>query len=326
MDKHKNVFIRLLLRMVNRLITGTGLENANELLLKYQRDMNLSKLTEETIIIFFKKWVKLKSKTVTIKPYLLNSMSYYLLKIIHDRKILSENWSNFKSKIKKLTNNLAKKLFSNKLQEVKRAELFSMTEINQIANVMWQGNAMSKAAATKLRLTFMSGCRSGDLNSCYWIDIKETSSSAGNFYIFPMRRSKTNPRSLKKEHITIREDNDSNWSIKLIINRYKNYLIESKQLKRKIFPDKPTRAFVYYYEKGAKQLGFKRRLTGHSGRNSTLLRLFQANVKTEDICLQYHWKRDSAMVFRYRDVLLETTELGAPYALSQYDTSCNYNK
>ena len=139
-----------------------------------------------------------------------------------------------------------------------------------------------------------------------------------------MRWSKTNPRALKKEHITIMVDNNPYWNIKNILCKYKKYLEDTKQLKKKMFPDKPTRAFVYYYEKVAKQLGFKKRLTGHSGRNSTLVRLFQSGTTTENICIQYHWRRDSSMVFRYRNILLETTELGAPYALSKYDAARNY--
>ena len=139
-----------------------------------------------------------------------------------------------------------------------------------------------------------------------------------------MRWSKTNPRSLKKENITIMEDNVPNWSIKLILNKYKKYLIDSDQLKKKIFPNKPTRAFVYYYEKIAKHLGYEKRLTGHSGRNSTLVRLFKSGTTAENICIQYHWRRDSQMIFHYRNTLLETTELGAPYALSKYDAACSY--
>jgi hypothetical protein len=310
--------------MNKKLVEGQGLENAYNLLLKYQRDLNIDKLTEETILTFFKKWVKLKSKNSIIRPYALNNMSYYLLKIVNDRNLIKHKYSIFKSKLKKLTNIIAKKLFSSKLQETKRAEIFSMSEIYEIAEALWLGNAMSKAASVKLKITFMTGCRSGDLNSCYWKDIKKIDNKGEIFYSIPMRYSKTNPRALKKEHITIRESNDSRWSILKILTKYNDYLVQTEQLGNKIFPDKPTRAFVYYYEKVAKKLGYIKRLTGHSGRNSTLVRLFEANVPTEDICIQYHWRRNSEMVFHYRNILLETTKLGAPYALSKYDEACNY--
>ena len=306
------------------LVQGTGIENANNLLDKFKRDMNINKLTEKTILIFFKKWVKLRAKTNILRPYRLNLMSFYTLRMVNDRKLFINKCSIFKSKLTKLTNQLAKKLFSHKLHETKRAEIFSMTEINEISELLWQGNAMSKAAAIKLRISFMSGCRSGDLNSCFWSDVKTVLNKNKCYYILPMRWSKTNPRALKKEHITIMDDNDSNWSIKNILTKYKDYLVKSNQLTKKIFPDKPTRAFVYYYEKIAKQLGYKKRLTGHSGRNSTLVRLFQSGTSAENICIQYHWTRNSEMIFRYRNILLETTELGAPYALSKYDASCNY--
>ena len=251
-------------------------------------------------------------------------MSYYVLKIVKDRNLLNEKWSIFKSKLKKLTNHLAKKLFSSKLQETKRAEIFSMSEIKEIAEALWQGNAMSKAAAVKLQISFMSGCRNGDLNSCYWADMKTVWNKTDCYIILPLRWSKTNPRAMKKENITIMEDKNPNWNIKNILDRYKKFLIKNKQLKKKMFPDKPTRAFVYYYEKIAKQLGYKKRLTGHSGRNSTLVRLFESGTTTENICVQYHWKRDSQMVFKYRNILLETTKLGAPYALNRYDASRDY--
>jgi hypothetical protein len=310
--------------MVKNLVEGQGLENTYELLLKYQRDLSINKLTEEAILTFFKKWVKLKSKTNKIKPYALNNMNYYLLKVVNDRNLLTNKYSIFKSKLKKLTNKMAKKLFSKKLQETKRADIFSMSEIDEISDALWLGNAMSKAASVKLKITFMTGCRSGDLNSCYWRDIKRIKNKGDIFYSIPMRYSKTNPRSLKKEYITIRESNDSRWSILNLLTKYNKYLVETGQFKSRIFPDKPTRAFVYYYEKVAKKLGYLKRLTGHSGRNSTLVRLFEANVSTEDICIQYHWKRSSEMVFHYRNILLETTKLGAPYALSKYDEACNF--
>ena len=73
--------------MSGDLVKGTGLENANNLLNKFMRDMNIIKLTEKTILIFFKKWVKLKSKTIVIKPYRLNIMSFYILRIIKDREL-----------------------------------------------------------------------------------------------------------------------------------------------------------------------------------------------------------------------------------------------
>ena len=68
-----------------------------------------------------------------------------------------------------------------------------------------------------------------------------------------------------------------------------------------------------------------RKLTGHSGRNSTIKRLLLAKVTPENICVQLHWKRNSEMVFKYRDILLETTKLGAPYALDVFDQKNNFN-
>ena len=68
------------------------------------RDMNINTLTEKTILIFFKKWVKLKAKATIIRPYRLNLMSFYILRIVNDRKLITDKLSIFKSKLTKLTN------------------------------------------------------------------------------------------------------------------------------------------------------------------------------------------------------------------------------
>ena len=89
---------------------------------------------------------------------------------------------------------------------------------------------------------------------------------------------------------------------------------------KRIFPDKPTRTYAYYFEKGRKALNYKKKLTGHSGRNSTIKRLLLAGVNSENICIQLHWKRNSEMIFKYRDTLMETTIIGAPHALDSFDS------
>ena len=91
-----------------------------------------------------------------------------------------------------------------------------------------------------------------------------------------------------------------------------------------MFPDKPTRTYSYYFDKGRKALQITKKLSGHSGRNSTINRLLLANVPSESICIQLHWKRNTEMIFKYRDVLMETTEIGAPHALELFDRNNNF--
>ena len=100
--------------------------------------------------------------------------------------------------------------------------------------------------------------------------------------------------------------------------------MENKLKRSRIFPNQPTRNYCYYFEKARKKAGYNIKLSGHSGRNSTINRLLLANVKTEHICVQLKWRRNSEMVFRYRDILMETTHIGAPFALEAFDRENNF--
>jgi hypothetical protein len=309
---------------MQNLIIGTGIENAQKIIFKFRKDLNIKIFSKENLLLCFKKWVKLKNKLKPIKPYLLNNMTYWFCSAVIDLGIIKTKSSIFKSDLKKLTNKIARKLFTKKLHVSKRAEIFKMKEVHQIYEELIKGNNMSQAAAVMLKITFLSGCRAGDTKSCYWEDIKKIKGEKGEFLHLPMRFSKTNPRGLRKEFITIELSKNSNWNIEKILVKFKNHLIKNNILKNSIFPDKPTKSYVYYFERACKKLGFKRKLTGHSGRNSTILRLFQAGVKTEDICIQMHWRRNTEMVFLYRDVLLETTSIGAPHMLNAFDEKFNF--
>ena len=224
-----------------------------------------------------------------------------------------------------IANKIAKKLFMKKLHTTKRAEIFTMRQIDKISTFLWKGNKISKAASCLLRITFLSGARCGDLRNVFWEDAKVERNYSGTYVLLPMRSSKTNPRSLKKEVIAIKTYKNSKWNIINILIEYKQFLIDNKLETKRIFPNKPTRSYAYYFDKGRKACKLDRKLTGHSGRNSTIKRLLLAEVKSESICVQLHWKQNSEMVFRYRDILMETTEIGAPHALESYDRKNKFN-
>ena len=80
---------------------------------------------------------------------------------------------------------------------------------------------------------------------------------------------------------------------------------------------------IYYYKSASKKLGFNRLLSGHSGRYSTLLRLFLANVNETNINIIMHWESDSKMLFKYRGILLENSNIAAPYLLEIHDQKQN---
>ena len=314
--------------MTNKLLLENGLGNTRDIVEKFQRDTKCKIISAELALSCFKQWVRSKIKIKPIQPYLLNSMSYWFSKIILEGKYLIDNKSIFKSNLKKEVNKIAKKLFTKKLHTTKRAKLFPLSQVDEIAKYLWKGNLMSKASAIALRITFLSGCRCGDLSLVFWEDILVTNNEYGLFLSLPMRASKTNPRCLKKEFITMKidEDSDSNWNILTLLMEYKNVLVENKKLTKTIFPTKPTKNYSYYFDKGRKKLGFSNKITGHSGRNSTIKRMLLANVNSEDICIQLHWKRDSQMIFRYRDTLMETTNVGAPFKLYEFDKNKKHNK
>jgi hypothetical protein len=309
--------------MKNKL-TDSGIENTTWIVDKFIKDMDIKILDCELALTCFKKWVKYKHSIKLIPPYLLNNMSFWFLKIVTERGLSKPQLNIFKTKLKKLTNKIAKKLFKNKLHVTKRANIFTMKEIDKIAKILWTGNLKNKASALVLRISFLSACRIGDLKNVYWSDTTVKTNKHGTFVIMPMRSSKTNPRSLRKEFITIKIYKKTSWNILDMLLKYKNHLNSSKLLKKRIFPNLPTRNYCYYFEKARKMAGYNKRLGGHSGRNSAINRLLLANVGSEHICIQLKWKRNSQMVFHYRDTLMETTHIGAPYALEKFDMSNNF--
>ena len=72
-------------------------------------------------------------------------------------------------------------------------------------------------------------------------------------------------------------------------------------------------------EKSRKQLGINKPISAHSGRNSVVERMLKAEVDADNICIALNWVRGSEMLFRYRNKLIEKSEVGAQFQLDKYD-------
>ena len=48
--------------------------------------------------------------------------------------------------------------------------------------------------------------------------------------------------------------------------------------------------------------------------------LLADNISNDNICLSFNWKRDSEMLFRYRNRMIECSNKGAQFLLDKFDT------
>jgi hypothetical protein len=72
-------------------------------------------------------------------------------------------------------------------------------------------------------------------------------------------------------------------------------------------------------EKSRKILGFIKPISAHSGRNSVVERMLQYGVDSDNICIALNWVRGSEMLYRYRNKLIEKSEMGAQFQLDKFD-------
>ena len=157
----------------------------------------------------------------------------------------------------------------------------------------------------------------GDLQYTTWSDLEYEDNKNGRWLSIPLKVSKTNPRSLKTEQITMKIKKGTIWDVELKLN----YLKKLKPLKKsnRIFDNRTTKSFVYFMEKSRKLLGFKTPISAHSGRNSVVERLLNYGVDSDNICIALNWTRGSEMLFRYRNKLIEKSEKGAQFQLDKFD-------
>jgi hypothetical protein len=191
-------------KYVKIILKANCLETTKKLLEIYMLEKNLSSLNKIEVSHFFENWVKKRSKIELIRPYKLDKMVYQIMKIIKfylkDRKDLPI----VKQMIKKLANKIARKLFTDNYLPPKKANTFSIETAGQIMMHLWHLGLPEKETAIMMCFTFLCGNRVGDLQYTTWSDLEYENNKNGRWLSIPLKVSKTNPRSLKTEQITMK--------------------------------------------------------------------------------------------------------------------------
>ena len=307
------------------ILKANCLETTRNLIEIYMLEKNIKNLTKTEVSHFFENWVKKRSKFEIIRPYKLDKMVYQLMKIVKfylkDRKDLPI----VKQLIKKLANKIARKLFTDNYMPPKKANTFSIKSAGQIMMHLWHLGLPEKETAIMMCFTFLCGNRVGDLQFTTWSDLEYDENKDGRWLSIPLKVSKTNPRSLKTEQITMKIKTGTIWDVEQKLK----FLKHLKPLKKsnRIFDNRTTKSFVYYMEKSRKFLGFKKPISAHSGRNSVVERMLTYGVDSDNICIALNWVRGSEMLYRYRNKLIEKSEMGAQFQLDKFDNkNCLYRK
>ena len=189
----------------------------------------------------------------------------------------------------------------------------------QIIKYLWSLGLREKETSLMLCFNFLSGCRVNDLKYANFSDLVFEQNDSGKYVSIPLKISKTNPMSLKTEQITVLIKQNTIWDVEYKLNYIKEYRLKNKLKLHRIFTINSTSGFVYQMEKGRINCGFSKKLSGHSGRNSVLKRMLLAEVSDDNICLSFNWKRDSEMLFRYRNSMIERSNRGAQFLLDKFD-------
>ena len=222
-----------------------------------------------------------------------------------------------KQKIKKLTNKIARKLFTDNYMPPRKANTFSIESAGQIMMHLWHLGLPEKETSIMMCFTFLCGNRVGDLQYTTWSDLEYEDNKDGRWLSIPLKVSKTNPRSLKTEQITMKIKLGTIWDVEQKLKFLKNLKPNTKS--NRIFENRTTKSFVYFMEKSRKSLGFKKPISAHSGRNSVVERMLNYGVDSDNICIALNWVRGSEMLFRYRNKLIEKSEMGAQFQLDKFD-------
>ena len=178
---------------------ANNLRTTLKLIKLFLEEKCLNSMSEEDCLKFFKCWVKKRNKIQGLRPYRLNLMLYQVRKTIKffltDKKLVPV----VKQSLKKLTHKLAKKLFTENNFAPKKANIFSLKEIEIIMTHLWAQGIPEKETSIMLGFNFLTGCRISDLKYANWKDIDIENNEYGRFLTVPLKLSKTNPMGLKTE-------------------------------------------------------------------------------------------------------------------------------
>lgn len=279
-------------------------------------------LREKHIIKFINKWFRKAERNPNLKPYLVENF------IIQLKNILDLKFGG----IPKILANRLVTIIKRKAQirfeqiEIKRtrAETFSLEDIKKAVSTLWKKeNKISKAAAVCLAITFTTGARTIDALRVNTKRIREEETTAGKFLIMTLNTSKTNPLAKFHEQLTFKIDKRNIIKTDKWIRKWRKRFNPKGTL---LGTDIKARQMVYQFKKVSKELKLKGVITGHSGRNTTLLRLFEAGVDDESKKLFMRWRANSQMPTHYRGILLETSEIGAAAILAKNKFNQNTEK
>ena len=299
------------------------LESTQALVKIFIREKKLKNLTVENVTEFFEKWVKKRNRLEAVRPYRLNLMMFMTSKIIKYFLNDLKDLPIVRQKLKKLSNKLARTMFTDQVWAPHKAEIFELNDVAKIINYLWNLGIAEKETSIMLIFNFLSGNRVGDLIFSNWSDISITQNKFGRWLSVPLKLSKTNPLGLKKEQITVKLKPNTIWDLEHKLKVLKTLKKELKFNSSKIFNNRSTASFVYHMEKGRQAVGVKGKISGHSGRNSVCKRMLLAGINPEDICVSFNWTRDSQMLFRYRNDIIEKSNKGAQFELDKFDNNNN---
>jgi integrase len=301
------------------ILKANCLESTKRLLEIFMIEKKLKNLEKTNVSYFFKNWVNKRSKYELIRPYRLNNMVHQTMKIVKFYLKDKSELPIIKQILKKLANRMARNLFTKKYMPPKKAKTFSIKDAGKIMLNLWHLGLPEKEAAIMMCFTFLCGNRVGDLQYTSWSDLEYDENKNGRWLSIPLKVSKTNPMSLKLETVTMKIKKGTIWDVEQKLN----YLKTLKPFRKsdRIFDNRTTKSFVYFMDKSRKNLGFKTPISAHSGRNSVVERMLKANVSADNICVALNWTRGSEMLYRYRNKVIEKSEMGAQFQLDRYDVN-----
>ena len=293
-----------------------GVRKLYKKLKKFMKKKEIAKwkdLKEKHVIKFIRKWFKGQENNKKLKPYVVENL------IINLQNILDLKTGTvpkmMKARINKIIKRKAQILFEQIEIKRSRADVFDLDTISKAIKTLWKKeNDKAKAAAVILAITFTTGARTIDAMRVNVRRMKIEQTEAGRFLIMTLNTSKTNQIGKFQEQLTFKIDENNKIKTDKIIQKWLKYYKPRKNMFKDNFK---ARHIIYQFKVISRELGLKGTITGHSGRNTTLLQLYKANVDDESKKLFMRWRANSQMPLHYRNILLETSDMGAAAKLAK---------
>jgi hypothetical protein len=303
-------------------MTIKSVKRTRKTLEKYlkQKDQTYKLIKESILEKFITKWINYHNKNNSIKPYLIENLQFET--ILGVEHIQGNIKISQKSAIKKAANRAAKLIFEKRLYRPNRAPVIPLKRIFEIIELLWTKdyNWWTRAAAVLLGITFTTGARMMDGLRLYWDDIYKEKNPSGEYLILPIRVSKNNLNPKRAEQLTFRIDNNNIIRLEKLISAWQIY--NNHKSKGEMFGHKEvvnTQKIVGYIKRVLIKNKIDLKIGGHSGRNSVLLNCFEKQIDETGLKIYLRWTPNSNMHIHYRNMLLETSHVGAAFKLYKAD-------